>query len=80
MNYTFSHTFGDEPPNDVIREPVKNYLADLFPLRGYSLSRKSFCQKKPKQKWGVPTPLNGKSAKLFQKKFPKGPKMTFSIR
>ena len=52
------------------REPVKNYLADFFPLRGYppySLSRKSFCQKTLSGNGGTPPPLNGKSPKIFLK-------------
>ena len=40
-----------------LREPVKNYLADFFPLRGYPpypLSGKSFFQKSLVEKGGTP--------------------------
>ena len=61
-------------------EPVQNYLADFFLLRGYPPPNgKSFCQKTLSGNGGYPpSPLNRKSAKLFQQFFfLKGLKMMF---
>ena len=59
---------------DSVRDAVKNYWADFFPLRvyppspaSYPLSRKSFCQTTLSGNGGVP-PLNRKSPKNSLKK------------
>ena len=68
---------GGESFEAIIREPVKNYLADFFRSGGnppppYPLNGKSFCQKTLSGKGGAhPPPLNGKLPKNFLKKWVK---------